>query len=483
MRSLFPFAGDQGLEMDTHNFYYLCDETTGNYIDYPESSPEIVSISSTATSDSKKAITDNLRTELMNKVTCLLKQTNPANKYLDYETDCGLPLHYKIKSSTDGTESSVVTPENNTVENIGGTESETDSPSKSPSESPSGYSTTVLISNQPTTGPTFLDMTDISDGSYVLEPGAVGKEDEETTALLRPPSSQSTTSLVTMPKYAIIIASLLLLLVPCALHWVCREFCRSIVMKKKAKGEQKKLSRKSFDANARKRSSKSDPIHEIEKELLQAAITTNDTLVDDLEVGSATIYRNGFRIGYDYGWDYTKSVYPKFWQKIFSEFRRQAMLRSKWNVVTVSGVVIGPSSATTVATELASGMVEPSPGILLESNQRKSEEDGENQEHLNEDANHSDFDDDDDNSILELDESNEESGYCDEKHGGEIGDDNEVNNKNESKGATENNIQNNNSGSGGKSEDRDGSGNSKGDDIENQNEGTDENSSEDEANC
>jgi hypothetical protein len=405
LHSLFPFAGEQGVTLDTHNVYNLCDENTGDYINSPERSPELWSISSNTTVVSGKRISDDVKTKLMNKIACLLKHTNPSKKYPDYETECDFPRHNdELGSSTiENDSSSIGTSESIIIEDVVSSEA--------PIESPSGDYPTFLGSNQPIS----LDTTITYDGS---EADTFGEEG--TTLFLRSPSSPSTSSLITgsMPKYAIVIASLILVVAPCFIYCMYREFCRRVVVGARADRYRPKANQvtpvKVGDTDTRGGRA---PVRmeEIVKELLQAAITTKNTSSSDLEVGSTIIRKTGLQIDTEFGSDCPRKYHPSIWKKLADETKRQALLRAKWSVYTVSGVVLETSSSS-VGTVLTSGTREPTPGPLLESDHQHSEEEMEKyhnkirEEDPNEDTEVLNFMEDDENSIIEEETNKEESG-------------------------------------------------------------------------
>lgn len=405
MHSLFafPFAGEQGVNLDTHNVYYLCDENT-DYIISPERSPELWSISSNTTVVSGKRISNDLQTKLKNKIACLLKQTNPSNKYPDYETQCDLPLHNDEFGSSivENDPSSVGISESIIIEDVVSSEA--------PIESPSGDSPTFLGSNQPTS----LDTTITYDGS---EADTFGEEGA--TPFLRSPSSPSTASLITgsMPKYAIVIASLILVVAPCFIYWMYREFCRRVVVGARAdryRSEANQVTPVKVDDSDARGGKAPGPMEKIEKELLQAAITTKNTISGDLEVGSTIIRKTGLQIHTEFGSDCPRKYHPSIWQKLGDEAKRQALLRAKWCVYTVSGVVLEKSTSS-VGTVLTSGTIEPAPGPLLESDHQHSEEEMEKHHnkiregHPNEHTDVPNFMEDDENSTLEEETNKEES--------------------------------------------------------------------------
>jgi hypothetical protein len=284
-----------------------------------------------------------LKTKLKNRVACLLKQTNPANKFPDYETDCGLPLHDDKLGTSTG-------------ENVQKNSSSTATPvsviigGETPIKSPEGER------------PTSLDV-------------GAGDDDSELVPFLRSPSSSSIVG--TMPRYALIIASLILILAPCVLYWMYREFCRRVIVGAKADRYRSKVWKKKSGSDSTTDSSTdstSNDMNKIEKGLLNAAITTKNTRAAEVEVGSVFIRKSGFQIAKEFGADYLRSYHPSIWLKLADEAKRQAFLRAKWNIYTVSGVVIETSS-NSVGTVQTSGTIETDPGLMLESGKQNSDDD------------------------------------------------------------------------------------------------------------
>ena len=366
------FAEQQGVYLDTHNYYYLCDETTGSYINSPEMSPELWPISSDSAAATRERFTNDLKKQLKKKVKCLMEQTDPSNKFPDYETACDLPLEGDEDESDnveDGS-SSAGTSEITIVDVVDNEPPADYLPTLVDSEPPSADSPTFVESNQTI----HLDITDVKN---VSESGAFGEGD---VPFLRSPTSSSTASSLvdTIPNYAIIIAALLLFLAPCFIYWVYREICRRFIVGAKADRYRSKFKQeapiKDSDTDIGG-SIAADITEEIEAELLKAAIKTNNNSTVDLEVGSAMIHKTGSEIAEEFGSDYNKSYQPMIWRKLANEVKRQSFLRAKWNVYTVSGVVI-ESSSSTIGTDASTGTSEPAPSTLLGKNLDDSEEIG-----------------------------------------------------------------------------------------------------------
>ncbi len=290
MNITFVILDRQGVNLNTHNFYNLCDESTGSYINWPESSPELWS-------NAADQVTEEVKTKLMGKMECLLKQTNPSDTYLDYETDCGLPLYHdedessllQIATSPDGNADKLV---------IGAVDKE---PHKKP----------------PVEANPGLNKPPSIDG----ESGDV--------PFLRSPTVTSKSSAISdsVPKSLIIVIILMLVLAPCFFYCLYREVCRRYVV-----GTDTDLYRQK----------------EIEKNILQSAIKTQGNR--HLEIGSTRIHD----LGHQFEPDSPRNYRPTFWSKLADEMKRQAALRDKWGVYAVSGVVIGTSSGASVGTDTSS---------------------------------------------------------------------------------------------------------------------------------
>ena len=155
-------AKQEGVSLDNDNFYNLCDEVTGDYLVSPDSSPELWP------RYYNDRISDDIKTKLKSKISCLVKQTDPSNQFPDYETDCSLPLN-----------------------------------------------------GLQTFGPIIIDV--VKNDSDSSLPEWSDTADSETQIS---PSSFST-FFKTMPKYALVLFILALIVVPLILFWICREVCET----------------------------------------------------------------------------------------------------------------------------------------------------------------------------------------------------------------------------------------------------------------
>lgn len=79
-------ASKAGISIVNDNFYDLCDNYTGTYINAPEVSPESRSTS----------LNDWLESELMDKLDCHLKRTNPSNGP-NYDRSCDSSLPNEVQ--------------------------------------------------------------------------------------------------------------------------------------------------------------------------------------------------------------------------------------------------------------------------------------------------------------------------------------------------------------------------------------------------
>ena len=355
------------MDLDTHNFYYLCDEFTGQYVNSPERSPELWSILPDSPSANRNQISNDLKTKLKGKIACLLKQTNPSKKFPDYKTDCDLPL-YDDKLGTPSEEnnlSSDGSPVNNVTEDIELNDSLMTN--NTPSESPDNDSLMALESNRPT-----IDEVTMHDGFVHndSDPEAFGIEGD--TPFLKSPSQESSSSLVdTIPTYAIVIAAIILLVAPCLIYWMYREACRRVVVGAKADCYRSRMNQeillKDFVPGTKivydyaitsKKQNK--------RKLLQPALSTKNHKFD-LETGSAVVHKAGYRVAKEFEKFCAKSYHSSFWQKLADEAKRQAFLRAKWNIYTLSDAVAETSSST-IGTALTSTTTELISGTLIEGN-------------------------------------------------------------------------------------------------------------------
>ena len=321
---------------------------------------------------------DDLKAKLKDKITCLLKQTDPSKKNVDYKTDCSLPLYINIL------ENSAV--EDDSSPDISSGIVDTEMPTEPPSMSPSISSTTLPGSNEtlsvniPVTNITPEHSVYGTNGSY---PGAfpgTGEPDRMTkpnasvedgvAPFIRTPASPSSKPL-TLPTYAIIAVTFILFVVPCILYWLCREHCRAMVLREKAKRYKTSLDGWGTDSS-------DETIDEIEDQLIQAAVTTKDARAVDLEVGSAIIEKTLFRSNKNNISLYARTLHPSLWQKLVDEARRHASLRAKWNVYTVSGVVLGSGcDSTEEIAQTCPTIEERPPHTLVESSDESRNRDQE----------------------------------------------------------------------------------------------------------
>lgn len=252
-------AKQEGVSLETDNFYNLCDEMTGDYIVSPESSPELWP------RYYNNLISDDVKAKLKNKISCLVKQTDPSHQFPDYETDCTLPL--------DGLQSF---------------------------------------------GPIIIDaINNDSDSSVFPEPIVpIDLSEHRTTSSF----------FKTMPTYALVLFIVALIVIPCVLYWTCREVCRIY--------RSKVAPVKEIGVNPRK----TDP--EIEANILHTAVANRGNHV---VAGSTTIKKTAQEDAHNYGSD---SASPSIWRQLADEY-----IWPSWNVMTVTGTVVGTSSDSSVATD------------------------------------------------------------------------------------------------------------------------------------
>jgi len=136
-----------GVPIDDTNFYDLCDEDTGKYINAPELSPEWRSTSISATAEE----------QLIAKIECHLSRTNPANNPI-YDIACDEPLD------------STILPERPDEINTNDDISSTTAPSTLTSSRP-----TISPTNRLSTSPTINMTVDSTDSPSSLQSDIVSE--------------------------------------------------------------------------------------------------------------------------------------------------------------------------------------------------------------------------------------------------------------------------------------------------------------------
>ena len=392
----FLFIDAQGVYLDKHNFYYLCDEKTDGYIHSPDTSPELWSVT-----DPDDKISDAVKVKLKKKVNCLLKQTDPTNEFPDYETECGLPLHGgSLVITTDVADtSSGVVPESNDSIILGGSEAQTGFTGiPSPTSIGTPHPTSYLLEHnetydEATESPTVESsstITSLATPTTTLFPTA-GVRAAATASTAKKKTFKDT--ILTMPMYAIILASVIVAMTPFFLLGMYHMCCRRGTFRAgpKTNSPSKSSRDKSVYDLVRKSSTEDLECEDINTVGRNNVVTgnkdidkTDTTLREgcetgncDPEIGLATLNVTG-PIDKDLVTGVANNIYS-IWEQLAEEATRHARLRAKWIIEIDSGGSV-QTTIRTLGRVKSCGSLVDSEGDLLESESQSEEKSREENE-------------------------------------------------------------------------------------------------------